>query len=115
MMNRAAILKFVPDNMPSNPLSLLGTRFASATLSDVPLSIRARSLSETPKLPSSVPPGFVSLQRLHSYTTKFPQETLVIKVATSPEIEETLAAPLVSLSSVLLLPSYCLLKLAQVL
>ncbi|KAK4417022.1 hypothetical protein Salat_2527700 [Sesamum alatum] len=55
MMNRAAILNFIPDNIPSNPLSSSGTRSASATPSDVPLSSRTQSQSKTLDALSAIP------------------------------------------------------------
>ncbi|KAK4426296.1 hypothetical protein Salat_1398100 [Sesamum alatum] len=48
MMNRVAVRNFLPENVPSNPLSSSSTRSASATSSDIQSSGRGQSPSRTP-------------------------------------------------------------------
>ncbi|KAL0436494.1 UNVERIFIED_CONTAM: hypothetical protein Sradi_0357300 [Sesamum radiatum] len=73
MMNRAAVRKFIPDDVPVIPSSS-ETRSASAIFSDI------LSSSVSPTTPSAhIPPGSASA----------PQDTPVIEVATSPDIEGT--------------------------
>ncbi|KAK4424201.1 hypothetical protein Salat_1613500 [Sesamum alatum] len=69
MMNRAAVRKFIPDDVPTIPPSL-GARSTSATPSDPPSS----------SVPRSVTPP-----RPQSYSAAFPHGTPVIEVVTSPE------------------------------
>ncbi|KAK4430818.1 hypothetical protein Salat_0843500 [Sesamum alatum] len=71
MMNRAAVRKFIPEDVPAIPLSL-GARSALATLSDPP------SLSA----PHSVAPPLVQ-----SYSSAFPSRTPMIDVSTSPKLK----------------------------
>ncbi|KAK4433232.1 hypothetical protein Salat_1085500 [Sesamum alatum] len=86
MMNCAAVRKFLPENVPSNPLSPSSTRSASATPSDIQSSDRGRSPSRTPPIarlgsaspspPPTDPPGSS-------------MDTPMIEVETSPEGDTT--------------------------
>ncbi|KAK4420282.1 hypothetical protein Salat_2441300 [Sesamum alatum] len=89
MMNRAAVRKFLPENVPSNPLSSLSTRSASATPSNIQSSGRGRSPSRTPPIarPSSVSPSPPPIGQVGSSL-----ENPVIEVETSPE-RDTIPAP----------------------
>ncbi|KAK4428865.1 hypothetical protein Salat_1186400 [Sesamum alatum] len=70
MMNRAPVCKFLPENVPSNPLSSSSTRSASATPSNIESSGGGRSPSRTPPVvgpnsasPSPTPSGYVDVPR----------------------------------------------------
>ncbi|KAK4423180.1 hypothetical protein Salat_1900800 [Sesamum alatum] len=86
MMNRAVVRKFLPENLPANPLSSSSTRSASATPSEIQSSGRGRSPSRTPSVvrPSSTSPNSVPSQH-----ADVPSEMLVIEVETSPEADTT--------------------------
>ncbi|KAK4412731.1 hypothetical protein Salat_2920300 [Sesamum alatum] len=86
MMNRAAVRKFLPENVPSNPLSPSSTRSASATPSDIQSSGRGRSPSHTPSVArlGSVSPSLPPTGQLD-----FTLDTLVIEVETSPKGDTT--------------------------
>ncbi|KAK4424931.1 hypothetical protein Salat_1686700 [Sesamum alatum] len=68
MMNQVVVRRFILEDVPAIPLSL-GTRSASATLSDPPSS----------STPHSIAPPLVQ-----SYSSAFPSRTLMIDVSTSP-------------------------------
>ncbi|KAK4421840.1 hypothetical protein Salat_2134600 [Sesamum alatum] len=82
MMNHAAVRKFLPENVPLNPLSSSSTRSASATPSDIQSSGRGQSPSHTPPIArlSSVSPSPPLTGQISSSL-----ETPVIEVETSPE------------------------------
>ncbi|KAK4431069.1 hypothetical protein Salat_0868900 [Sesamum alatum] len=82
MMNRAAVRKFLPENVPSNPLSSSSTRSVSATPSDIQSSGRGRSPSRTPPIarPSSISPSSPPIGQAGPSL-----ETPVIEVETSPQ------------------------------
>ncbi|KAK4421221.1 hypothetical protein Salat_2072600 [Sesamum alatum] len=82
MMNRAAVRKFLPENVPSNPLSSSSTRSASATPSDIQWSGRGQSPSRTPPIArlGSVSPSPPPIGQIGSSL-----ETPLIEVETSPE------------------------------
>ncbi|KAK4423575.1 hypothetical protein Salat_1940300 [Sesamum alatum] len=77
MMNRAAVRKFIPEDVPAIPLSP-EARSASATPSDPPSSSRPRSIT---------PPT------VQSYSAAYPQGTPIIDVVTSPEETVPLSTP----------------------
>ncbi|KAK4422017.1 hypothetical protein Salat_2152400 [Sesamum alatum] len=86
MMNRAAVRKFLPENVPSNPLSSSSMRSPSATPSDIQSSGRGRSPSRTPPL---VGPSSASVSLISTRYADPPSETPVIEVETSPEGDTT--------------------------
>ncbi|KAK4428864.1 hypothetical protein Salat_1186300 [Sesamum alatum] len=91
MMNRAPVSKFLPENVPSNPLSSSSTRSASATPSDIESSGRGRSPSRTPPV---VGPNSASPSPTLSGYVDVPSEMPVIEVGTSPEGDMTLTPSL---------------------
>ncbi|KAK4415082.1 hypothetical protein Salat_2615300 [Sesamum alatum] len=100
MMNRVAVRKFLPEKVPSNPLSSSSTRSASATPSDIQSSGRGRSPSHTPPIarPSSVSSSPPPIGQVDPSL-----ETPVIEVETSPEgdtIPVPSSPPFVPLSEV---------------
>ncbi|KAK4428842.1 hypothetical protein Salat_1184100 [Sesamum alatum] len=82
MMNRAAIRKFFPKNIPSKPLSSSTTKSASATPTDIQSSGRGRSPSMTPL---NLPPSSSSPSPLPAQLVDALLEPPMIEVVTSPK------------------------------
>ncbi|KAK4425098.1 hypothetical protein Salat_1703600 [Sesamum alatum] len=100
MMNRAVVRKFLPENVPSNPLSSSSMRSVLAPPSNIQLSGRGRSSFRTPPVvgPSSVSPSLTPTGHADPSL-----ETPVIEVETSSEgdiIPAPSPPPFVSLSEV---------------
>ncbi|KAK4412364.1 hypothetical protein Salat_2883300 [Sesamum alatum] len=88
MMNRAAIRKFLLENIPSNPLSSSSMKSASATPSDIQSSGQGRSPSVTP---SNLLPSLTSPSPLPTQLADASLEPPMIEVETSPEIDPSQA------------------------
>ncbi|KAK4435089.1 hypothetical protein Salat_0672200 [Sesamum alatum] len=89
----SVILKFIPGDVPSNPLFSSSMRSALVTPLDIPSNSHARSLFETREAQLDAPARSSSSWPAPSDPVEFPQGTPIIEVVTSPQLEETPLVP----------------------